>query len=59
MRRVLDPDVVTAAESPPDKTPLLSVEGLKVEFATGRGTVRAVDGVSWSVAAGDLQCSRW
>jgi peptide/nickel transport system ATP-binding protein len=54
MSRALDPDVVTAAESPPGETPpLLSVEGLKVEFATGRGTVRAVDGVSWSVTAGE------
>jgi peptide/nickel transport system ATP-binding protein len=32
---------------------LLSVEGLKVEFATARGVLRAVDGVSWSVRPGE------
>ncbi|MEI6158615.1 MAG: ABC transporter ATP-binding protein, partial [Roseococcus sp.] len=33
--------------------PILSVEGLVVEFHTARGLVRAVDGVSWSVRAGE------
>jgi peptide/nickel transport system ATP-binding protein len=37
-----------------DEQPVLSVEGLKVEFATGsRGTIRAVDRVSWSVRPGE------
>ncbi|MES2711259.1 MAG: ABC transporter ATP-binding protein, partial [Pseudomonadota bacterium] len=36
-----------------DQAPLLSVEGLEVEFTTSRGTLRAVDGVSWSVRAGE------
>jgi peptide/nickel transport system ATP-binding protein len=32
--------------------PVLSVQGLTVDFATDRGPLRAVDGVSFSVAAG-------
>ncbi len=36
-----------------EAAPLLSVEGLEVEFNTSRGTLRAVDGVSWSVRAGE------
>ncbi|HEY4253807.1 MAG TPA: ABC transporter ATP-binding protein [Roseomonas sp.] len=36
-----------------DDLPLLSVEELRIEFATSRGVVRAVDGVSWSVNAGE------
>jgi peptide/nickel transport system ATP-binding protein len=33
--------------------PILAVENLAVEFDTAAGTVRAVDGVSWSVRAGE------
>ncbi len=32
--------------------PLLEVDGLRVEFATRAGTVRAVDGISWRLDAG-------
>jgi peptide/nickel transport system ATP-binding protein len=34
--------------------PLLEVEGLTVDFSTRRGTVRAVRGTSFSVAAGEI-----
>jgi oligopeptide/dipeptide ABC transporter ATP-binding protein len=33
---------------------LLEVEGLKVDFATDEGTVHAVDGISFSVEAGEV-----
>src|SRR6202023_4163348 len=34
-------------------TPLLAVDGLKTHFFTRRGVVKAVDGVSFSLAAGE------
>jgi oligopeptide/dipeptide ABC transporter ATP-binding protein len=37
------------------ETPLLSVEGLKVYFSSQRGTVRAVDGVNFSVNRGETR----
>jgi len=48
--RELTPDVELRSE---EAAPVLAVEGLAVEFSTAAGTVRAVDGVSWSVGAGE------
>jgi len=33
--------------------PLLAIRGLRTEFRTGAGAVRAVDGVSWTVDPGE------
>ena len=35
-------------------TPLLEVKGLRVEFPTRRGTLVAVDGISFSIAQGEI-----
>ncbi|MBJ7332762.1 MAG: ABC transporter ATP-binding protein [Solirubrobacteraceae bacterium] len=42
--------------STPDSVPLLSVENLRVRFRTERGRLTAVDGVSWSLSAGEVLC---
>ena len=34
--------------------PLLSVRGLRVDFPTRRGTLTAVDGISFDVARGEV-----
>jgi oligopeptide/dipeptide ABC transporter ATP-binding protein len=36
-----------------DRTPLLAVEGLRVRFWTRRGTVHAVNGISFDIARGE------
>ena len=41
------------AEARDAARPLLAVEDLTVEFTTASGTLRAVDGVSWSVRPGE------
>ena len=38
------------------EVPLLEVEGLQVEFRTGGGTVRAVNGVSFTLNQGETLC---
>jgi peptide/nickel transport system ATP-binding protein len=39
---------------PPNRPPLLQVDGLRVEFATRRGALVAVDGVSFALAPGEV-----
>jgi peptide/nickel transport system ATP-binding protein len=50
--RMAQAAVVVPANSP--VASLLAVENLQVQFATPRGTVRAVQGVSWQVSAGEV-----
>src|SRR5579862_9546160 len=49
-RRSETPDMSAAAET----IPLLDVRGLTVEFATRRGTVRAVERVDLAVRPGEI-----
>jgi len=44
----------SAAPDPAGAPPLLAVDGISVEFETSRGILRAVDGVSWNVAPGEV-----
>jgi len=43
----------TAHSTPIDAAPVLQVQGLKTHFFTDEGVVRAVDGISFSVAGGE------
>ena len=44
---------MSLASSGPGLAPLLAVDGLRVEFWTSRGTIHAVNGISFSIAAGE------
>jgi ABC-type glutathione transport system ATPase component len=46
--------LVRPANGSAPATPVLAVEGLVVEIATAHGTLRPVDGVSWSVRPGEI-----
>ena len=44
---------MSLASSSPGSAPLLAVDGLRVEFWTSRGTIHAVNGISFSIGAGE------
>src|SRR5215218_8829009 len=52
----MDQPVVTSAPPgvPASEAPLLEVEDLHVHFVTSRGVVRAVEGISYKVKAGEV-----
>ncbi len=55
MTELLPTPVKNRSDAPaPGDTPLLLVEDLVVEFVTERGVVRAVDGVTYHVDAGEV-----
>src|SRR5512138_3979147 len=43
-----------APKSGDPNAPLISIENLKVEYLSGRGPVRAVDGVSFAIRPGEV-----
>ncbi len=52
IQAIAEPEL--AASPPSAPAPLLSVEDLHVHFVTSRGVVRAVEGSSWQVRAGEM-----
>ena len=48
--------VAAGADGPNPGAPLLAVRGLRTSFRTGRGELKAVDGVDLDVAAGEVLC---
>ena len=48
------PDVAVKSDGPPTSDVLLDVADLEVEFHTGNGVVRAVDGISMQLRRGEF-----
>jgi peptide/nickel transport system ATP-binding protein len=48
------PEAISRAAVSESRTPLLSVENLHVHFVTSRGVVRAVEGLTYDVRAGEM-----
>ena len=48
------PDKPSSGSQPGGEEPLLSIEDLHVEFSTGAGVVRAVEGLSYTVGRGEM-----